>query len=102
MGSYWRALKADCDAGPNRRSWMQSAVCVQRCSRNQLQECLLPDETVGNCSASNTMNDKCAWRCPAMPMPNTTSTGFCMAATSMHMEGSTQATPDQDCVIFQS
>merc|ERR1711916_139557 len=77
---------------------------VQRCSENQLQECLLPDKTVGNCNDSNPMNDKCAWRCPAMPMTNATSTGFCMGATSMHMEGFTLATPDQACVIlfFQS
>jgi len=103
-GSYWRALKADCDTGPLQQCWMQSAVCVQRCSENQLQECLLPDKTVGNCNDSNPMNDKCAWRCPAMPMPNATSTGFCMGATSMHMEGFTLATPDQACVIlfFQS
>jgi len=105
-GSYWRALKADCDTGPLQQCWMQSAVCVQRCSDSQLQECLLPDKTVGNCNASQPMNDKCAWRCPKMPMPmpNTTSTGFCMGATSMHMEGFTLATPDQACVIlfFQS
>ena len=99
-GSYWRALKADCDTGPPQQCWMQSAVCVQRCSDSQLQECLLLDKTVGNCNASNPMKDKCAWRCPAVPMPNTAGTGFCMGATSMHMEGFTLATPDQACVFF--
>eukprot|EP00928_Gymnodinium_smaydae_P031254 TRINITY_DN22999_c0_g1_i1.p1 TRINITY_DN22999_c0_g1~~TRINITY_DN22999_c0_g1_i1.p1 ORF type:complete len:595 (-),score=60.94 TRINITY_DN22999_c0_g1_i1:272-2056(-) len=94
---WLRGLQKDC-ATVEAVCWMQDPVCLERCPTGELQQCLLPDRTVGDCGPDS-MNDECAFRCPATVEENS----FCSpeSTTSMYMQGFTSILrPGRACVVL--